>query len=193
MKDKKDDDFDSIRFSGLSIWSFERQLSLFKNTHLEEKSTFSKITDEQRAKIIETIVRDFDIEGLSFEHIETERKWFLELELLFLSLSKLCINVNHFSKSSGSANQGKPDQKLSKVCDITRIDNLTSDYDLVKTQNLALMQDFMSIFDQSKDFSTTSNEALDLFLKGRYNPEFECPSSQPDDVKGKVGLFKLHI
>ena len=101
--------------------------------------------------------------------------------------------MNHFSKSSGSANQGKLDQKLSKVCDLTRIDNLTSDYDLVRTQNLALRQDFMSIFDQSKDFSTTSNEALDLFLKGRYNPEFECPSSQPDDVKGKVGLFKLHI
>ena len=74
MKDKKDDDFDSIRFSGLSIRSFKRLLSLFQDTHLEEKSTFSKITDEQRAKIIETIVRDFDIEGLSFEHIETERK-----------------------------------------------------------------------------------------------------------------------
>ena len=69
---------------GFQDWVFEflnlkLLLSLFQDTHLEEKSTFSKITDEQRAKIIETIVRDFDIEGLSFEHIETERKWFLVL------------------------------------------------------------------------------------------------------------------
>ena len=69
------------------------EVSSFKlivgDTQIEEKSTFSKITDEQRAKIIETIVRDFDIDGLSFEHIETDRKWFLTLKFMKKSLKSL--------------------------------------------------------------------------------------------------------
>lgn len=86
MKDNKDDDFDWLWYTGpirsklslfiLSLFLISASKNDLKN---QEKSTFSKITDEQRASILETIICDMD--ELTFEHIQTDRNWTL---LLFI-------------------------------------------------------------------------------------------------------------